>query len=483
MYWDSQLPGSGLIIYRVNTTVENGNADGPPDEVYIFRPGGTNNNTNGTINNAFFSSQSGRTELNNTSNPPCFLSNNQPGGISISNISASGGTTMSFDVGAACKNVKNLTVNYTGNCEAQITWSGAKEIILSSAPIETPLEETYTLSEPALSDTRFSSYFSHFDKPESFLSTTKSRDGWLMMCGDNADAVGTGGSVDYIVATRWLPGDLTGFGISNGNTITKVAFIPWYNASFTILIYQGGTSPTNPGSIVHQQVVSQSLALYQYNEITLTNPVAINTSQELWIAYSIVTYGGYPACCDAGPRVPNQGDIMYWGGWTNAWNATQGKTNANWNIAAYIITGNPPEEYKYNIYRDGVRIVSGLTETSYLDSGFSPFEKHTWSVTAVANGNEICTSNNTKESCKVGIDENEKLSFSIFPNPASNDITLTSEKDFHTITIYNLVGQTVIEQFNTGNVAKLNIVNLTKGIYFICLNFDKGKEIKKFVKQ
>jgi len=97
VFWDLNTPGSGLIIYRVNSTLT-GNAQGPPDEVYIFRPGGTNTTTNGNINNAHFSSQVGRTTFNNTSNPPCFLSNNQPGGIHIRNIGASGGATMSFEV-------------------------------------------------------------------------------------------------------------------------------------------------------------------------------------------------------------------------------------------------------------------------------------------------------------------------------------------------------------------------------------------------
>ena len=98
VYWDIGLPGSGLIIYRVNAALE-GNSEGPPDEVYVFRPGGTNTTTNGTISSAYFSSNAGRTKFNDstTSNPPCFLSNNQPGGIYIKNISAVG-TTMSFEV-------------------------------------------------------------------------------------------------------------------------------------------------------------------------------------------------------------------------------------------------------------------------------------------------------------------------------------------------------------------------------------------------
>ena len=115
-YWESALPGSGLLIYRVNPFI-NGNADGPPDEVYVFRQGGNNNSTNGTYNNAYFSAQSGRTVFNNTSNPPCFLSNNQPGGIYIRNIDSSGGATMSFEVVATATistTVRNGTITPSG---------------------------------------------------------------------------------------------------------------------------------------------------------------------------------------------------------------------------------------------------------------------------------------------------------------------------------------------------------------------------------
>jgi len=119
VYWESAIPGSGLLIYRVNTLVR-GNAQGPPDELYIFRPGGTNNTTNGTINSAHFSSTLGRTTFNNTSNPPCFLSNNSPGGINISNISAFGGATMSFYV-----SITGFNITATANGGGTIYPSGS----------------------------------------------------------------------------------------------------------------------------------------------------------------------------------------------------------------------------------------------------------------------------------------------------------------------------------------------------------------------
>lgn len=97
--FESQLPGSGLLVYRINP-ITDGNAGGPPDEVYVYRPGGTLT-ADGNINSAFFSSDAGRTAINDTTSPSCFLSNGQPGGLKISNIT-SAGSTISFDVSFEC---------------------------------------------------------------------------------------------------------------------------------------------------------------------------------------------------------------------------------------------------------------------------------------------------------------------------------------------------------------------------------------------
>jgi len=104
-FWDASLPGSGLIITRINPSF-NGNSNGPPDEVYVYRPGASNTTTRGNLNTAYFSSNAGRTEFSNTTNPPCFLSNNSLGGIHIRNISESGGTTMSFEFVMPTDNAK-----------------------------------------------------------------------------------------------------------------------------------------------------------------------------------------------------------------------------------------------------------------------------------------------------------------------------------------------------------------------------------------
>jgi M6 family metalloprotease-like protein len=93
--FENSLPGEGLLVIRINSTL-NGNASGPPDEVYIYRPNGTPT-VNGSPASANFSSTVGRTVINDTTNPSCFLTAGGLGGLSLSNIGAAG-STISFTV-------------------------------------------------------------------------------------------------------------------------------------------------------------------------------------------------------------------------------------------------------------------------------------------------------------------------------------------------------------------------------------------------
>lgn len=94
--YDASLPNNGMLVYRINSRLEGeGNAGGPPDEVYIYRPNGSLI-VNGTISNATFNADYGRTAINDQTNPKSFLSNGDNGGLKIFNVT-SAGSTISFD--------------------------------------------------------------------------------------------------------------------------------------------------------------------------------------------------------------------------------------------------------------------------------------------------------------------------------------------------------------------------------------------------
>ena len=88
--YEINTPGSnsGMLVYRIISNL-NGNANGPPDEVYLYRPGGTSSD-NGNLTEAIFSLETGRTKINDTTDPSSFLSNGNPGGLNIQDIGSAG---------------------------------------------------------------------------------------------------------------------------------------------------------------------------------------------------------------------------------------------------------------------------------------------------------------------------------------------------------------------------------------------------------
>jgi len=93
--FENSVPGEGLLVYRIDTTTS-GNADGPPDEVYVYRPNGTLTQ-NGNMYSAHYSQAVGRTSINDSTNPSSFLSTGGKGGLDISNVGTAG-DTISFTV-------------------------------------------------------------------------------------------------------------------------------------------------------------------------------------------------------------------------------------------------------------------------------------------------------------------------------------------------------------------------------------------------
>ncbi|GEM_PF-826638 len=119
--YDGNLPGTGLLVYRLDAT-KNGNAQGPPDELYIYRPGGTND-VNGTLSQAHFSQQIGRTEISEATTPSGFLGDGSAGGLNLFDVGYAG-DTISFKV-----KVSDIQLTYPHGGEVwqsgenkEITW-------------------------------------------------------------------------------------------------------------------------------------------------------------------------------------------------------------------------------------------------------------------------------------------------------------------------------------------------------------------------
>jgi len=87
----------------------------------------------------------------------------------------------------------------------------------------------------------------------------------------------------------------------------------------------------------------------------------------------------------------------------------------------------------------------------------------------------------------ISDNSNNNLQFTVFPNPSSEKITLTTKDSFNeecTASILNITGdQTLIITFASQDKKEIDISTLAKGLYFIKLSTADGSVVRKFVKE
>ncbi|HNT52225.1 MAG TPA: hypothetical protein PKH19_02390, partial [Candidatus Syntrophosphaera sp.] len=133
--YETRVPGSGLIIYRVDQSLFPwGNAGGPPDEVYVYRPNVAPGWPDGNINTAHYAWDNGHTAINMFTDPAPF-SQSMPGFIdpqfSIHSVGSAlmTGPVMPFVVGTVTPNI------WTGVMDTN--WFNSGNWSLGAVPVST----------------------------------------------------------------------------------------------------------------------------------------------------------------------------------------------------------------------------------------------------------------------------------------------------------------------------------------------------------
>jgi hypothetical protein len=87
---------------------------------------------------------------------------------------------------------------------------------------------------------------------------------------------------------------------------------------------------------------------------------------------------------------------------------------------------------------------------------------------------------------EVNPQADKEIDFTVNPNPAKDEITVKSqESGVRSIEIENVVGEKVIylKTPNSKLQTKIDVSNLTPGIYFVKVTTDRGSVVRKFVKE
>ena len=81
------------------------------------------------------------------------------------------------------------------------------------------------------------------------------------------------------------------------------------------------------------------------------------------------------------------------------------------------------------------------------------------------------------------VEHNNELNCNIYPNPASDILTIATEANVEEIAIYDIYGRAVRQQVNeTTGQQVVDVADLENGIYFINIKTDKGNIVKRFIK-
>lgn len=152
--------------------------------------------------------------------------------------------------------------------------------------------------------------------------------------GTNYAGIGTGNAANFDVAARFTQTELSGI---TDRYLTKMRFVPnQANCVYTVKVWTGGTSPTNPGTLAVTVPVTDPV-IGEWNVIDLPAPIQIPSTGELWVGYNSDTQTGHPAGCDDGPSIPYKGNVIYW---DNAWTILtelSATLDYNWNIQAFVV--------------------------------------------------------------------------------------------------------------------------------------------------
>ena len=87
------------------------------------------------------------------------------------------------------------------------------------------------------------------------------------------------------------------------------------------------------------------------------------------------------------------------------------------------------------------------------------------------------------ESSTASVEDLKQFNFSAYPNPASNNLTISASKNIENVEIFNLIGQKVISLTPNTNNKSIDVSNLNSGVYILKATIEGIKGSYKFVKQ
>ena len=83
----------------------------------------------------------------------------------------------------------------------------------------------------------------------------------------------------------------------------------------------------------------------------------------------------------------------------------------------------------------------------------------------------------------LGIDENQDLVFSYFPNPVNDQLTINAQTSVNDIAVLNMLGQVVLRQSPNNLNCVVDMAALKTGVYFVQVSIGNKTQTVRVLKQ
>ena len=127
--------------------------------------------------------------------------------------------------------------------------------------------------------------------------------------------------------------------------------------------------------------------------------------------------------------------------------------------------------------------IANITATTYVVENLEYNTEYCYTVTAMGVDTE---SDPSEEACAKTLGESlaENTSYlNIFPNPATDNLSIEANEEITEVNIYNIIGVSVYNEQCTNNNLNVNISEFNSGVYFIKVKTGNGETVKRFIKQ
>lgn len=464
--FENYVPGNGLLVYRINSDFKGNsgfNNISEFDEVYIYRPGGTTVE-NGSLDDAFFNSSTGRTAINDAgTNPKAFLTNGLPGGLDISNVSTAG-ATISFDVYiSALQAPNNFTANGISESQVNLTWSLNDQnqqvmvVYTENGVIGAPVKGTsYNLGSqiPGGGTVIYSGTGTSFTHGSLKSGTNYYYRIWSKNASiEYSPGVSATGSTSCESLVTPFSQGFNGPEISTCWVVQTVAQGDVEDEPALISQVQSSTYPnavpfegshmikfnsTYCGKGNKMRLYSPAFSTEGHSQLYVNFAWHRDTQWPDWVDYMTIQWSTY-------------GTVWQNGGTFNRYHTTTG-----WTKQAFLL---PEAAMNQANLRIGFLFTSEYGFNCYLDNL------------------------SVKPESILAVNQIYKQKISIYPNPSSGKFRIVMEKPYQQLNaeVFDLSGKRVYTKTNIPEGQEIELGNVPKGVYLLSIEADREVYVQKIV--